>query len=398
MKMLEMLIDKYWDSIVAHRRWLHAHPELSGQEEKTAAYIADALRKMGLEPTEHVGGYGVTALIEGSKPGKCVGLRADFDALPVTECTGLPFASQNPGVMHACGHDMHTAMLLGAAQILCDMRDRLGGTVKLVFQPSEERSASKNGKSGASAMIEDGVLLDPPVDAMFGQHLDAFLATGNIIFRSGPMTAASDGFTITVHGKGSHAAKPDQGVDAIAISAQIISALQNIVARNVSPLDCAVVTVGKIAGGTAGNVLAETVEMSGTCRTHKPETRDMLQARMEEIVKGIAEGMGAGYSFNYRRGNPSVVNDAEMYELARQAAEAEIGKEHVILLDGPSLGAEDFARYAERVPAAFHRLGCLKEGAEAWSLHNGHFAPDEECMKTGVRVLTATALRFLEQE
>lgn len=397
MSTLNTLIDKYWEKVLLYRRWLHAHPELSGQEEKTAAFIAGALRDMGLAPTEHVGGFGVTALIEGKGAGKCVGLRADFDALPVEECTGLPFASENSGVMHACGHDVHTAMLLGAAHVLNDMRDRFCGTVKLVFQPSEE-SSGKTGKSGAVRMIEDGVLQNPPVDAMFGQHLDAALETGSIIFKSGPMTAASDRFYIDIYGKGSHASKPDQGVDAIAVGAQVVNALHSIVSRNVSPLDCAVVTVGTISGGTASNVLAEHIEMSGTCRTHNEETRNLLERRMEAVVKGITEGMGADYTFRYRRGHPTVFNDPEIYELARTAAEDAIGKEHVIQLDRPSLGAEDFAHYAQQVPGTFYRLGCLKKGAEAWPLHSGHFNPDEECMKIGICVLTSAALRFLQRD
>ncbi len=398
MDSLDRLVDQYWETILKDRRWLHAHPELSGQEKQTAAYIAAALREIGLEPAEGIGGYGVVALIRGREGGKCVGLRADFDALAVTEQTDLPFASENPGVMHACGHDMHTAMLLGAARILYDRRDRFCGSVKLIFQPAEEKAVGPEGKSGAGYMIDAGVLRNPPVDAMLGQHLDAVLPTGSIIFKAGAMTAASDRFSITVRGKGSHASKPDQGVDAIAAAAQIISALQTVVARNVSPLDCAVVTVGKINGGTADNILAETVEMTGTCRSHTPAVRNTLEKRMEEIIKGVSGGMGADYAFEYRRGNPPVVNHEELYALVREAALEEIGPEHVLLLDRPSLGAEDFALYGEQVPAAFYRLGSLKEGETAWPLHSGHFAPDENAMRIGIRVLTAAALRFLERE
>lgn len=396
MNRIETVIAQYWERIVAYRRWIHAHPELSGQEKNTAAFIADTLRSMGLSPTEHVGGYGVTALIEGGAPGKCVGLRADFDALPISECTGLPYASETPGVMHACGHDIHTAMLLGVAHILNDMRDQFNGTVKLIFQPSEE-SSNIQGDTGAVRMIADGVLENPKVDAIWGQHLDAELDTGKIIFKSGAMTAASDRFTIRIFGKGSHAAKPDQGVDAIAVGAQVITALQNITSRNVSPLDCAVVTVGKISGGTAANVLAEALEMHGTCRTHREETRNMLEKRMEGIVRGISEGMGAKCEFEYKRGNPSVWNEPAMYELVRETAKATIGEERVIELDRPSLGAEDFARFSQIVPCAFYRLGCHKPGEKIWPLHSGCFSPDEECMKTGICILVSATLRFLNE-
>ena len=237
MKKITELANKYFERILEHWHWLHAHPELSGKEEKTAEYIAAALREMGLEPTERVGGYGVTAVIEGAKPGKCVGLRADIDALPVTELTGSPYASVNPGVCHACGHDSPAAMLLGAAYILNEMKDELCGSVKLIFQPAEEVTAL----SGARAMIADGVLENPRVDAVIGQHINPTVKTGNIAIKTGVQTAASDGFTIKIKGKGAHAARPHLGVDAIAIGAQVVTALQNIVARKVDPLDSAVV-------------------------------------------------------------------------------------------------------------------------------------------------------------
>lgn len=391
MKELNLLIEQNWEQILTDRRWFHAHPELSGQEEKTAAYIAESLREMGLEPREHVGGYGVVALIEGAKPGKCVGLRADFDALPVTECTGLPYASETPGVMHACGHDMHTAMLLGAARVLCKLRDRFSGSVKLVFQPAEEKGG------GARRMIEDGVLQDPPVDAMFGQHLEAMTPTGSITFRSGAMMAASDGLSIEIRGKGAHASKPDQGIDAIAVAAQVVTALQTIVARNISPLDNVVVTIGTFSGGTAHNVLAETVKMTGTCRTLDPKIRAAMPGRIEAIIKGIAEGMGASYAFAYNLGYPPVINDDAMCGIVHAAAAEIIGEDRIIPKKYSSLGAEDFAYYAERIPSTIYNLGCLKDGAEAWPLHSGHFAPDEECMKTGVAVMAAAALRFLSE-
>jgi len=394
MKQIETLVNSYWDAVQEHWHWLHAHPELSGQEEQTAAYIADALRKMGLTPTERVGGYGVTALIEGAKPGKCVGLRADFDALPLSECTGLPFASQNPGAMHACGHDAHTAMLLGAARILCDLRDQFSGTVKLIFQPSEENSAD----SGAKKMIADGVLQDPKVDAIIGQHVEPVHSSGQIALKKGSLTAASDRFFITVKGKSCHASSPHKGVDAVTIGAQIITALQNIISRTVSPFDNSVITIGKVTAGTRYNVVAESCEMEGTCRNLNPEVRGEIPQRMENIIKGIAEGMGAEYEFTYIRGYSPLVNDGAMAELVATTGTELLGEDNVIWLEHAGMGGEDFSFYAEQIPGIFYRLGCGKEGTPHYPLHNPNFIPDAPALKVGTTVMVASALRFLNGE
>ena len=258
------------DSVIAHRRWLHAHPELSGQEKETAAYIADALRKMGLDPKENVGGYGVVAVIEGRKGGKCVGLRADFDALSIQEETGLPFASKNPGISHACGHDVHTAMLLGVAEVLRDMKEEFTGTVKLIFQPSEENAVD----SGARKMIADGVLENPRLDAIFAQHVSPSYPTSSIALNEGAMSASSDRFFITVKGKSSHGSAPESGIDAVTMGAQVITALQTIVSRSVSPLDSVVLTIGKVTAGSRYNIIAEECLMEGTCRTLNPRVQE----------------------------------------------------------------------------------------------------------------------------
>ena len=393
MERINILVDKYQPKVEEYWHWLHAHPELSGQEEKSAEYIAAALRAMGLEPIERVGGYGVVALIEGAKPGKCVGLRADFDALPVTELTGSEYASQNPGVCHACGHDAHAAMLLGAAHILNDMKGEFSGTVKLIFQPAEE----KPDISGARAMIADGVLENPKVDAVIGQHLNPTIPTGSIKLNIGTQTAASDRFYLTINGIGAHASSPHKSVDAIVVGAQVITALQSIVSRNVNPLDSAVLGIGKINAGTVENVVASTCTMSGTCRNLSSQMRDEMPDRMESIIKGITEGMGASYEFKYVRGYSPVVNDADMYYMVNETAAELLGKEHVGIIETPSLGGEDFSFYCEKVPGLFYRLGCAKEGEEAWPLHNGHFYPDEDALKVGATVMAASALKFLEK-
>ena len=388
---IDTLLDLTYPRILEHWKWLHAHPELSGHEEQTAAYVARQLRELGLDPVEGVGGFGVTALIQGAKPGKCLALRADMDALPITENTGLPFSSTNPGVMHACGHDAHTAMLLGVAEMLVSLRESLTGSVKLIFQPSEETADN----SGAKRMIADGALEHPHVDAIIGQHDNANREIGTVTVRPGPVSAASDRFFITIEGKSCHAARPDDGVDAIVVGAQVITALQTIVSRSVSPLDSCVVTIGKVSGGTRYNVVADSFEIEGTCRTLNPAVRDRMPETMERIVKGIAESAGAGYSFRYVKGYSPVINHPDMCRLIRDTVIELTGSEDAVLTGLPSLGGEDFSFYAEQVPAAFYRVGCATPGAPFWPQHNEHFVPNEQALKQGAQVMLAATLRFL---
>lgn len=392
MKQADVLLKEYEQTMLDHWKWLHAHPELSGQEAQTAAYVAAQLRDMGLEPQETIGGYGVVALIQGAKPGRCIALRADMDALPITEATGLPFASQNPGVMHACGHDAHTAMLLGAAHVLTQMKDELCGSVKLIFQPSEETADN----SGAKRMIADGALENPHVDAIIGQHINPNRPTGTATILDGAMSAASDRFFITIKGSSCHASKPNDGIDAIVVGAQVITALQTIVSRTVNPTDSCVITIGKVAGGTRYNVVADTFEMEGTCRNLNPAVRDAMPERMERIIRGIAEGLGAEYEFRYVRGYSPIVNDPAMFRLVRGTAAQLLGEEHVVVPE-PALGGEDFSFFAEQVPAAFYRVGCHRAGTPRYPVHNEHFAPDEAALYHGAHILIASALQFLSQ-
>ena len=393
MEQAETLLKEYEQTMLEHWHWIHAHPELSGQEEQTAAYVAKCLREMGLEPWEHVGGHGVVALIEGGKPGRCLALRADMDALPITEETGLPFASQNPGVMHACGHDAHTAMLLGAAWVLNEMKSELCGSVKLIFQPSEETSND----SGARRMIEDGVLENPKVDAIIGQHVNPRRATGTVTTLEGAVSAASDRFFITIKGKASHAGKPNNGVDAIVAGAQVITALQTIVSRTVSPVDSCVITIGTVSGGTRYNVIADTFQMEGTCRNLNPAVREALPERMEHIVRGITEGMGAEYKFRYVKGYDSIINDRSMFRLVYETALGLRGEENMVVPER-SMDGEDFSLFAARVPAVFYRIGCRKESEPEYPLHNQRFAPDPDTLYHGARVMVASAIRYLKQK
>ena len=388
---LKNRIDAVLDHVIRHRRWLHTHPELSGQEKETSAYIASALREIGLIPTENIGGYGVAAVIHGSADGKCVGLRADFDALSIQEQTGLPFASGHPGICHACGHDMHTAMLLGAAEVLNSMKDSFAGSVKLIFQPSEENAAA----SGAKQMIADGILENPHVDVIFAQHVSPSYPTGSIALNSGAMSASSDRFFITVGGKSSHGSAPESGVDAVVIGAQVITALQSIVARNVSPLDSAVLTIGKVTAGSRYNIIAEECVMEGTCRTLDPKVQERLPARMEAIIKGVAEGMGGTYNFEYVKGFIPTMNAPDACALVQRTAQRLMGHDRVIVPDKTAMTGEDFSFYLREIPGAFYWLGCQKEGEPFYPLHSDHFSPDEAAMKTGLEVMLSSALACL---
>ena len=388
---LENRIDSVYDAVIRHRRWLHQNPELSGQEKHTAAYIADCLRKMGLSPKENMGGYGVTAVIEGKPGGKCIGLRADFDALSLQEDTGLPFASQNPGVCHACGHDMHTAMLLGAAQVLCDLKEQFTGTIKLIFQPSEEDVSD----SGAMKMIAAGVMEEPHVDAMIAQHVGPQYPTGTVALRPGAMSASSDHFFIEIHGKSSHGSAPENGVDAITIGAQIISALQTIISRTLNPQDSAVLTIGTVNAGTRYNIIADSFRMEGTCRTLNPQVQDAMSQKMEDIVKGITQGMGGSYTFSYTKGNPPVINDAVACNTVLNTMKKLLGEEKITLLDKSAMIGEDFSFFAQAVPSLFYWLGCREESAAFYPLHSNHFTPDEKAMRTGIRIMISSALALL---
>lgn len=386
-------IQKHLPATLADRRHLHAHPELSGQEVQTAAYIAEKLREMGLEPQTGVGGHGVVALIQGRGPGKCVALRADIDALPIKETTGLPFASENPGVMHACGHDTHTASLLGAARALCDLRDQFDGCVKLVFQPSEENVLS----SGAAKMIAEGLLENPKVDAVFGQHIWPDFPVGQVAVRNGAMMASSDRLNITIKGKASHGSTPDSGIDAIAAAGQVISALQTIVARRVSPLDSAVVTIGTIKGGDRYNVIADTVTMEGTCRNLNPAVRDQMEDRIRAVVEGACAALGATGTLEYIRGYSPTVNSPELFPLALEAIHDTVGEENTVIPENSALGGEDFSFYCEKVPALMFWTGLQTPGCEQYPLHNGNLNPNEGCIPIAAEVLVRSALKFLNK-
>ena len=369
--------------LIGLRRDIHRHPELGFEEERTASLVERELKAIGLQPRRVVG-TGVVALIEGALPGATVALRADMDALPITERSGLDFASQIPGRMHACGHDAHTAILIGAARRLLLGRDQLSGRVVLLFQPAEE------GPGGARPMIDAGVLDDPHVDAIAMLHVDTRLATGVIGITPGPVMAAADELHVTIEGRGGHGAYPHLSVDAIPAASAIVLALQNIAARETNPLQSVVVTIGTIEGGYRNNVIADRVHLTGTLRALDPTIRDGLEARVRRIINGVAAGYGAHAKIEVIKGYPPVVNDIALAQWFSKDMAA--NESCTIVAAEPTMGGEDFAFFAQQRPGLVMRLGVRNETLGA--VHSGHspeFVIDEAAIPLGVTALTRFA-------
>lgn len=381
------------DYLFAARRRIHQEPELSFQEEKTAAFVAAELRAAGYEVQEGIGGYGVRAMLRGGRPGRTIALRADMDALPIEEDNDLPFRSRHPGVMHACGHDAHTAMLLTAARAMRPRAASLAGNVVFLFQPAEELPPG-----GAQAMIAAGALDDPPVDAIFGLHQGVAFDVGRMAIVSGPRSASSDSFHITILGRGGHAAMPHRTVDPIAVTGLLISALQQIISRQITPMQPAVLTIGSVHGGTKENVIPDEVTLAGTVRTFDPAVRKDIPRRIDAIVKGITEAHGAKYKLDYSFGYPVLINDPEMAVLARSAAERVFGAGNVVSSE-PAMAAEDFSYYLLRAPGAFCSLGVGTPGSgERPSSHSPRFRLDEDGLPYGVAFYLSLVDRYLSQE
>lgn len=386
-------IDEIIPGVIADRRYLHENPELGFEEQVTSAFVIDRLKALGVEDIRTgIAVTGVTALIHGTKPGddKVVLLRADMDALPIEEQNDVEYKSQTPGVMHACGHDAHTAMLLGAARILMQHRDTFSGTVKLLFQPSEEQ-----GTGGAKPMIDAGVLEDPHVDAVFGQHVSADDPVGHVHILGGPIAAAADSFKILVRGKGGHGASPQQTVDPIIVATQIVQSLQTIVARGTDPMKQTVVSVCNIHAGHADNVIPDTCELGGTVRTFDPKLRDIAEERLTAIAQRTAEAFGATAEVTYNRGYPATINDHGMAALAKDAISAALGVDYVF--DGePMMGAEDFSYFLEERPGAFWMVGHRnEEKGIVWPHHHPRFDVDEDALAYGIKALVAVSLQYL---
>lgn len=383
------------DELVAIRRDLHMHPELGFQEIRTARIVAEQLGELGYEVVSGVGKTGVVGLLQGGQPGeRTVLLRFDMDALPIEEENDVPYRSQTPGVMHACGHDAHVAIGLGVAKVLASYREDLSGTVKLMFQPAEE------GMGGAMAMINDGVLdrIGPPADRALALHVSSQHPTGTAAMRVGPMMAASAALTITVHGRGGHGALPNETVDAVLVAAQIIVALQTVVSRNVNPEDIAVVSIGSIAAGNAGNVIAETATMRGTIRSFTSETKALLRQRVPEVAQGVAAALGARAEVVISDGIDATVNAAEPTGVVADVVTEILGAEQVDM-SYRTTGGEDFSAVLDRVPGNFFFLGA-RDDARGLNAphHNPRFDIDERCLPTGVAILCEAAQRILNGE
>ena len=386
-----MYAEKFLSQVISWRRDIHAHPELSQQEKRTSELAANILESLEFEVKRNVGGFGVTGLLKGNGA-KTIALRADMDALPLNEETGLAFSSQVQGVMHACGHDTHTAMLLGTACALSEMRDKLKGNVKFIFQPAEEL----NPIGGAPGMIKDGAIND--VDAMLALHVWPLYETGKIIMKAGAQMGASDRIFLTVHGKTAHGSAPDQGIDAIVIAANIITGLQSIVSRSVSPLDSAVVTIGTINGGYRYNVIPDCVKLEGTVRTLREETQSRMPELITRISKGIAESLGGSCEVKYVKGYPPMINNSELVNLVSESVKKT--QADLILVEQPELGAEDFAFFARERPAVMAWLGCRPCDVDVKDfamLHNTKFCPDENCFKFGIDYFVQSVLDYFDK-
>lgn len=386
--LLRTLVDEAYPAAAAARRHIHAHPELSGKETGTAAYIAEQLRALGCVPKLWVGGTGVSLTL-GSGEGPVIVLRADTDALPITETTGVPFSSTNPGVMHACGHDVHIASLLGAAAVLKKLETELTGTLVLLFQPNEEAE-----DSGALRLIEEGAYPDN-VTATFGLHVTHESEIGILAMKPGPDYASPLGFDVTVYGKGGHGAHPDAAVDPIVCAAQIIVGLQTLVSREKHPAEPAVLTVGSIHGGTRRNIIPPSVSFTGTVRTFDDTLQTQFMTRIRAFCEETAIAMRCRAEVVLEKSYPSGYNDPALWERMRPVFENWFGAENVIIRKYPTMGAEDFAYYARRNPAIFANIGVMAPGqAFASSIHCPDFLPLEEAIRNGIAAHVCFALEM----
>lgn len=385
------LSNKYEDYIINLRRKIHQNPELSFNEHKTSELIVSELKKLGMKTTTGIAGTGVIATLEGKEDGKVILLRADIDALPVEEEVEIDFKSINKGVMHACGHDVHTANLLGVARILTELRQEFSGTVKFMFQPGEEKGG------GGRKMIEEGILQNPKVDAAIALHIMP-IRQGEILISNNNITAYSDGFTIKVYGKSAHTSKPQDGVDAINIAGHIIVALNSIVAKNIDPRDAATFSIGKIQGGTSNNIVPDYVELGGMIRATTKESRDTIREKLESISKEIAKIFGGECTFELREGYPSIINAVELTNMVRDTFRnnsnkliKDIGEEVIILDHKPLLTADDFGYISNIVPSTYYMVGT----GDFAPGHSPEFFVDEKYIKLCTRTMALAALEYL---
>ncbi|WP_299286321.1 M20 family metallopeptidase [uncultured Mucilaginibacter sp.] len=387
---IQELAQNIHQEVIANRRHLHQNPELSFHEENTYQFVASKLKKLGIS-FERMAGNGLVALLKGEKPSeKVVALRGDMDALPIVEANDVPYKSQNPGVMHACGHDVHTSSLLGTAQILNQIKSEFGGTVKFIFQPAEEKLPG-----GASLMIKEGVLENPKPQAVIGQHVMPLIDAGKVGFRSGKYMASTDELYVTVKGKGGHGAQPQQNIDPVIITAHILTALQQVVSRFADPKSPSVLSFGKVIANGATNVIPNEVYLEGTFRTMDEKWREEAHIKMKKMAEGMAESMGGSCDFEIRKGYPFLINEEKLTARIRGFAEDYLGKENVLDLD-IWMAAEDFAYYSQVADACFYRLGTRnEERGITSSVHTPTFDVDESALELSTGLMAYMALKEL---
>ncbi|MGB3650509.1 MAG: amidohydrolase [Rivularia sp. (in: cyanobacteria)] len=379
--------------IIEWRRVIHQKPELAFKEEITSKFISQKLEEWGIEHQRGIAKTGIVATIKGSKSddNRVLAIRADMDALPIQELNEVSYRSQHEGVMHACGHDGHTAIALGTAKYLQSISDRFSGTVKIIFQPAEE------GPGGAKPMIEAGVLKNPDVNAIIGLHLWNNLPLGTVGVRAGALMAAVESFRCNILGKGGHGAMPHQTVDSVVVAAQVVNALQTIVSRNVNPIDSAVVTVGELHAGTKGNVIADTARMSGTVRYFNPEFKGFIQQRLEKIIAGVCESQGANYDLEYWGLYPPTINDTEMAELVRSVAEEVVETPLGIVPECQTMGGEDMSYFLQEVPGCYFFLGSANPQKDlGYPHHHPRFNFDETALAMGVEIFVRCVEKYLQ--
>lgn len=383
------LAEKLAPRLIEIRRHLHSHPELSGQEQQTAAYVAGVLSSCGIVVQEAIGKTGVIGELVGGTDDRLVAIRTDMDALPITERTILDFASRKPGIMHACGHDVHTTVGLGTAMVLSQLGEMLPGNTRFLFQPAEEIA------QGANWMVQDGAMND--VSAIFSVHVFPSIPGGSLGIRYGALTAAADDLEIFIMGESGHGARPHEAVDAIWIASQVITTLQQAISRTQNPLRPIVLTIGQISGGRAPNVIADQVRLAGTVRSLHPDTHADLPQWVEKIVANVCNMYGARYEINYRRGVPSVQNDLALTQLLEESAKEAWGSDRVQILPEPSMGAEDFSIYLQHAPGTMFRLGVGFPDKPNYPLHHPQFEVNESAIVTGVVTLAYSIYQYWQK-
>ena len=380
-KEIEKVIDKYIDEIIEFRRDIHSYPELSGNEKRTSEKVIEKLKKLPVEIITNVNGYGIIANLKGNSDKKTILLRGDMDALPINETNNLSFISKNKNIMHACGHDMHTSILLGTSYVLSYFKNKLNGNVKFMFQPSEEASPV----GGSKGMIAEGLLENPKVDEAYALHVFGIL-TGSVAIKSGVATSRSDRIDIEIFGKSSHASLPAEGRDAIVVAGNIITSIQSIISRNMPPNQTAVITIGKIQGGSRYNVLADYVKLEGTVRTFSTENADMIKKRLQKIVEDISSAYGCLGKLNYQNGYDFVYNDPDLSKSAIKSLTEILGKENVLIQSNPLPAGEDFSFVTKKVPSVFIWLGTESNFNKGkCTLHSPDFIADENSLKIGIK-------------